>query len=371
MSAFTMTPPAPTFVAPAEAPLPAPSESVEDESTESRDHGLVALTDLLRAREFSQIDVALLKEAAFEVGTIILTTVREVDYAAVGAAVSARAVELLETVLSRRPEISVPSVPKPHLAIPRPHATAERAPKPPKAPKPEKIREVRVASVKAEKAPRGPSRIHVRWRRVLFRGVCLAIIATTVAVMPAEAWPRVASDLSAFGAQALVVGGDVASQAVKVGGDLADQATKIGGGIKTEIEQRVASSSGAPAPLRKATFELPPLSEYGASLDSKAPDPSARPDATVEWVVALKNTGSAGWYRGIDGAQASLALSDGTSAGVQSTDFVGPGQIGWFVVKLHAPAKPGTYDIALLPRIDGRGSLKDLGIKAKLTVTAP
>ncbi|HKC90056.1 MAG TPA: hypothetical protein VKE23_01890, partial [Candidatus Limnocylindria bacterium] len=116
---------------------------------------------------------------------------------------------------------------------------------------------------------------------------------------------------------------------------------------------------------------VPPLGEYGAAFESKAPDPSARPDGTVEWVVALRNTGSAGWYRGIDGAQASLALSDGTSAGIQSTDFVGPGQIGWFVVKLHAPAKPGTYDIALLPRIDGRGALRDLGIKAKLTVTAP
>ena len=378
MPAAALTPPPPTFIVPAEAAEPVPSAAVEDESIESRDHGLVALSDLLRAREFSQIDVALVKEAALELGTVILTTVREVDYAALGARgleIAATVVALVASVISRRSEISLPTphlaIPTPHLTIPRPHAAEQRAPKSPKAPKVQKIREPRVASVKAERAPRGPSRLHIRWRRVLFRGACLAIIATTVAVMPSEAWPIVASDLSVVGAQALTVGGELAGQAVTVGGQVADQATKIGGNLKTEIEQRVASGSGSQAPLKKPTWDVPPLSDYGASLDSKAPDPSARPDATVDWVVALRNTGSAGWYRGIDGAQASLALADGTSAGIQSTDFVGPGQVGWFVVKLHAPTKPGTYDIALLPRIDGRGALKDLGIKAKLTVTAP
>ena len=133
----------------------------------------------------------------------------------------------------------------------------------------------------------------------------------------------------------------------------------------------IIAASTSPAPLRKPNFEVPPLGAYGAALETKGPDPTAKPEQTVEWVVALRNTGSAGWYRGIDGAQASLALSDGTTVGVQSTDYVGPGQVGWFVVKLHAPSKPGTYDIALLPRIDGRGALKDLGIRAKLTVTAP
>ena len=90
----------------------------------------------------------------------------------------------------------------------------------------------------------------------------------------------------------------------------------------------------------------------------------------MEWVVALRNTGSAGWYRGIDGAQASLVSADGTITAIQSTEYVGPGQVGWFVVKFRAPAQPGTHQIALLPRIDGRGPLPDLGIHARVTVSA-
>ena len=89
----------------------------------------------------------------------------------------------------------------------------------------------------------------------------------------------------------------------------------------------------------------------------------------MEWVVALRNTGSVGWYRGIDGAQASLALADGTSAGVQSTPYVGPGQVGWFVVHFRAPSQPGTYKVSFLPRIDGRGPLPDLGLSATVTVS--
>ena len=75
-----------------------------------------------------------------------------------------------------------------------------------------------------------------------------------------------------------------------------------------------------------------------------------------------------GWYRGIDGAQASLVSADGTGGGVQSTAYVGPGQVGWFVVRLHAPSQPGSYEVPLLPRIDGRGALPDLGIYATITV---
>ena len=245
MPAAALTPPPPTFIVPAEAAEPVPSAAVEDESIESRDHGLVALSDLLRAREFSQIDVALVKEAALELGTVILTTVREVDYAALGARgleIAATVVALVASVISRRSEISLPTphlaIPTPHLTIPRPHAAEQRAPKSPKAPKAQKIREPRVASVKAERAPRGPSRLHIRWRRVLFRGACLAIIATTVAVMPSEAWPIVASDLSVVGAQALTVGGELAGQAVTVGGQVADQATKIGGNLKNAAMNR-------------------------------------------------------------------------------------------------------------------------------------
>jgi hypothetical protein len=120
--------------------------------------------------------------------------------------------------------------------------------------------------------------------------------------------------------------------------------------------------------LERAPFEVPPLSAYGAAFESQGAYPTTTPSGTVEWVVALRNTGSAGWYRGIEGAQAALAMPDGTGVAVQSTPYVGPGQVGWFVVHFRARAELGTYTVQLLPRIDGRGPLADLGVFAVVTV---
>lgn len=126
--------------------------------------------------------------------------------------------------------------------------------------------------------------------------------------------------------------------------------------------------SAAPARLAPATFELPPLHAYRATFETQAAYPTVAPNGTVEWVVALRNTGSVGWYRGVAGAQAALALPDGTEAAVQTTPYVAPGQVGWFVVRFRAPAAPGTQTVALYPRIDGRGELPDLGIFTLVTV---
>jgi hypothetical protein len=126
--------------------------------------------------------------------------------------------------------------------------------------------------------------------------------------------------------------------------------------------------TAAPARLAAATFELPPLDAYRASFETQAAYPTVAPSGTVEWVVALRNTGSVGWYRGVAGAQASLALPDGTEAAVQSTPYVAPGQVGWFVVRFRAPATPGTQTVALYPRIDGKGELPDLGLFTLVTV---
>lgn len=127
-------------------------------------------------------------------------------------------------------------------------------------------------------------------------------------------------------------------------------------------------SAAAPAKLAPAQFELPPLNAYRANFETQASYPTAAPNQTVEWVVALRNTGSAGWYRGVAGAQAALALTDGTEVAVQTTPYVGPGQVGWFVVHFRAPAKPGAHPVPLFPRIDGRGELPNLGIYALVTV---
>lgn len=135
----------------------------------------------------------------------------------------------------------------------------------------------------------------------------------------------------------------------------------------------VAAVSGREPPpaaaLVAAAFELPPLAAYGARFEAQAPYPTVAPAGRAEWVVALRNTGSAGWYRGVAGAQASLVLDDGSPVAVQTTSYVGPGQVGWFVARLSAPLEPGTHVIALHPKIDGRGRLPDLGIQARVTVT--
>ena len=129
------------------------------------------------------------------------------------------------------------------------------------------------------------------------------------------------------------------------------------------------SATGAARPaLAPAPFTVPPLSAYGAAFESQGPYPTTTPNGTVEWVVALRNTGTAGWYRGIEGAQAALALPNGAGVAVQTTEYVAPGQVGWFVVKFRARAELGSYTVQLQPRIDGRGPLQDLGIFTVVTV---
>lgn len=129
------------------------------------------------------------------------------------------------------------------------------------------------------------------------------------------------------------------------------------------------SATGATGPaLAPAPFTVPPLSAYGATFESQGPYPTTTPNGTVEWVVALRNTGTAGWYRGIDGAQAALALPNGAGVAVQTTEYVAPGQVGWFIVRFRARAEVGTYNVQFQPRIDGRGPLPDLGIFTVVTV---
>lgn len=131
----------------------------------------------------------------------------------------------------------------------------------------------------------------------------------------------------------------------------------------------VAGADAMPAtPLVAAAFEVPPMSAYAARFEAQAPYPTVGPAGRAEWVVALRNIGSAGWYRGVAGAQASLVLDDGSPVAVQTTSYVGPGQVGWFVARLTVPLETGTHVVALHPRIDGRGRLPDLGIHARVTV---
>jgi hypothetical protein len=147
-------------------------------------------------------------------------------------------------------------------------------------------------------------------------------------------------------------------------------ASPLDDGIGSAL-RRGPTPSATVAPLGAlvpAPFALPPLSAYGAAFESQGPYPTTAPNGTVEWVVALRNTGSAGWHRGIEGAQAALMTPDGAGVSVQSTDYVAPGQVGWFVVRFKARAEIGTYTVHLLPRIDGLGMMPELGIFTVVTV---
>jgi hypothetical protein len=115
--------------------------------------------------------------------------------------------------------------------------------------------------------------------------------------------------------------------------------------------------------------------------------PNVAPGQLAEWVVAFRNTGTAGWYRGILGANAALGSAEplnnenaertGLNPGnwqyasrfaVQTTDYVAPGQIGWFVIQVKAPQAAGTYRFAIRPVIDGVSWLEDYGVYFDLTV---
>jgi len=351
----------------------APEVATPDVSSDaSSDQGMATLVAALRARKLSLPDTTLLMESVVEIAEDVRSFIEELhleDIRIVAAVrssledlhledirmdeVVAEARALLSRVdlsvlrsafthatvaagglASIRPEVHVPAPPRVHLpSPPRIHVPAPRVPRPPRV----HTARVKVAAPAKPAVPHAPKARRavrpVRWGRVLSRGLTLGVLAAVVISMPPELTAKIEDE------------------------------------VRSTLDQMSRALAPSEPGLARASFELPPLSAYGATFESQSPYPTASPNGTVEWVVALRNTGSVGWYRGIDGAQASLALVDGTSAGVQSTPYVGPGQVGWFVVHFPAPPEPGTYRVSFLPRIDGRGSLPDLGISATVTVS--
>jgi hypothetical protein len=126
-----------------------------------------------------------------------------------------------------------------------------------------------------------------------------------------------------------------------------------------------------------ATVALPPDSGYHARWSAQSPDPTVYAGAFTTLVVALQNTGSRGWYRGVAEQQASLGTSDPQDAerpelamdwlsanrlASTTTDYVAPGEIGWFEFTVRAPSAGGDYQLALRAVVDGVGWLEDDGI---------
>ena len=211
----------------------------------------------------------------------------------------------------------------------------------------------RVASMLRRGLEPDPARRYGRPRTFVY-GVALAVVIDEeLAVLD-----RVTRRAVAFAKARPELSFRVAAAALIVAGVLLQQ---------THPGSDAANAGTMPALVRPA-FDVPPLGAYGATFESQAPYPNASPNSTVEWTLALRNTGSAGWYRGVDGAQASLILDDGTVVAVQSTQYVGPGQVGWFVAHFRAPSELGPHTIRLRPAINGRGPLPDLGIHAVVNV---
>jgi hypothetical protein len=122
---------------------------------------------------------------------------------------------------------------------------------------------------------------------------------------------------------------------------------------------------------------LPPDSGYHASWSAQSADPTLVVGATAKLVVAMKNTGSRGWFNDGSGKQVVIGTNDpqdsdrselagdwlsGNRLTSITTDYVGPGEVGWFEFTVRAPTTPGDYQLAVRGVVDGVTWLEDDGI---------
>jgi peptidoglycan/xylan/chitin deacetylase (PgdA/CDA1 family) len=128
-----------------------------------------------------------------------------------------------------------------------------------------------------------------------------------------------------------------------------------------------------------------------AALYARSGFPTLCPGSTTTVTIAFENTGSLGWYGnaalgtwGPEPGQdrASALGGDGTSGSpttswsrsnrpaIQSTPYVGPGQVMWFQFGVQAPSTPGTYKLGLRPLLEGQQWLEDPGLTFYVLVKA-
>jgi uncharacterized protein YkwD len=141
--------------------------------------------------------------------------------------------------------------------------------------------------------------------------------------------------------------------------------------------------SGSTTVVRTAPAVISFDSGYHSAWSGQSANPALSPGQVTTLVVALKNTGSRGWYSGVPGQAASLGtnappdvarwdlaygwLSGNRLAGT-TTDYVGPGQVGWFSFQVRAPMAAGTYRLDVRGVIDGSTWLEDQGIYFTIVV---
>ena len=163
------------------------------------------------------------------------------------------------------------------------------------------------------------------------------------------------------------------------------------GGVVDAARAAPVSRAATPAVTRVAfqipgKISLPPDSGYHASWSAQSADPTVVIGATAKLVVALKNIGSRGWYNDGAGKQVVIATNDPQDSDRSelagdwlsanrvtstTTDYVGPGDVGWFEFTVRAPATAGDYRLALRGVVDGVTWLEDDGIFFTIHVRAP
>jgi peptidoglycan/xylan/chitin deacetylase (PgdA/CDA1 family) len=120
-----------------------------------------------------------------------------------------------------------------------------------------------------------------------------------------------------------------------------------------------------------------------AALYARSGFPTLCPGSSTTVTIAFLNTGSLGWYGnaalgtwgpepGQDRASALGAPSWSRSnrPAIQSTPYVGPGQVMWFQFGVQAPTTPGTYKLGLRPLLEGQQWLEDPGLTFYVFVKA-
>ncbi|HKY52047.1 MAG TPA: CAP domain-containing protein [Candidatus Limnocylindria bacterium] len=122
---------------------------------------------------------------------------------------------------------------------------------------------------------------------------------------------------------------------------------------------------------------------YHSAWGAQSPNVTLSPGQTATMVLALRNTGYRGWYRGYPGQQANLGTADPLDAqrwdlqygwpsasriATTTTAYVGPGQLGWFQFQVRAPSTPGVHVLRVRGVIDGATWLEDPGVYWTITV---
>ncbi|HEV2009588.1 MAG TPA: polysaccharide deacetylase family protein [Candidatus Limnocylindria bacterium] len=167
---------------------------------------------------------------------------------------------------------------------------------------------------------------------------------------------------------------------------------------------RVATPVMPPSPARQmATCTdtvapgVPPvqattgLAGAHAALYARSGFPTLCPGSSATVTIAFLNIGSLGWYGnaglgtwgpepgqdrasalGGDGSTGSPATSwsRANRPAIQSTPYIGPGQVMWFQFSVQAPAVAGVYKLGLRPLLEGQQWLEDPNLTFYVLVKA-